>query len=491
MRTLVLTFLLAGLCSAGIIRVPSQQPTIQAGLNAAGDGDTVLVAADTYRERVTWPAIDGITLLGEQGAAATVIDAERNGRALAMNAVAYTSATVVEGFTIANGLVSGGAAGIDCRGAPVFRRNRISDNLGLQYTMGGGVHAEGAPTFFGNLFARDSLQVRDTPGFRYGGAVYCAGPGVFIDNVFSENAVFDSSCSGYRQGGAIHLASGAALVFGNLFVRNAARMLDGSGFAYGGAVSVGDDAAAVIANNTFVANVCAAHIGYGSAVWAPLGPSVVKNNIAVHDSVLGSGGGALASDSAAMVFDWNDAWHNHPNDYHNCTPGPNAISLDPLFAAAPFGDYCLSQVAAGQAEDSPCLDAGDSLRMAAPLDLDSLLREWTTRTDSVPDAGQADLGFHYAPWPLTGVLAPPAPRPARPLLVVSPSVVSEKQVRLNGPANAEMAVCDVTGRVVLRPGRLGADGHARITVAGLANGVYTVRAGTGDSAARARLLVRR
>jgi hypothetical protein len=37
-----------------IIYVPSQYPTIQQGLNAAQYGDTVLVAAETYLENITW-----------------------------------------------------------------------------------------------------------------------------------------------------------------------------------------------------------------------------------------------------------------------------------------------------------------------------------------------------------------------------------------------------------------------------------------------------
>ncbi len=52
----------------------------------------------------------------------------------------------------------------------------------------------------------------------------------------------------------------------------------------------------------------------------------------------------------------------------------------------PLGDYYLSQTAAGQAQTSPCVDAGDPL---------ATLPYGTTRTDEVPDAPPADIGFHY------------------------------------------------------------------------------------------------
>jgi len=72
--------------------------------------------------------------------------------------------------------------------------------------------------------------------------------------------------------------------------------------------------------------------------------------------------------------------------------GEGNISDDPLFATGPVGDYYLSCRAAGQAADSPCIDAGTGT--AETLGLDKL----TTRTDSVPDMGVVDMGYHY---PLT------------------------------------------------------------------------------------------
>src|SRR5262249_7974480 len=62
-----------GRLSANVIRVPADQPTIQAGINAALNGDTVQVAAGTYSENINFFG-KAITIVSEQGAAVTVID---------------------------------------------------------------------------------------------------------------------------------------------------------------------------------------------------------------------------------------------------------------------------------------------------------------------------------------------------------------------------------------------------------------------------------
>ncbi len=76
--------------------------------------------------------------------------------------------------------------------------------------------------------------------------------------------------------------------------------------------------------------------------------------------------------------------------------GGGNIDADPLFVSGPVGCYYLSQTAAGQVADSPCVDAGDRT---------SALVDGTTRTDEVADSGIVDMGHHY---PISGLI-PGAP----------------------------------------------------------------------------------
>jgi hypothetical protein len=71
--------------------------------------------------------------------------------------------------------------------------------------------------------------------------------------------------------------------------------------------------------------------------------------------------------------------------------GTGNINADPCFVAGPNGNYYLSQIASGQAFDSPCVDAGSDTAANLGMDL------FTTRTDDIGDTGIVDMGYHYLP----------------------------------------------------------------------------------------------
>src|SRR5690242_5154576 len=102
-RWILITFFACCACMsrAGIIHVPADQPTIQAGIDAAAPGDTVLVADGVYTGPGNRDLIlnKAITLASEHGMAACTIDCQLSGRGIDAE-VDGPDQAVVQGFTI-------------------------------------------------------------------------------------------------------------------------------------------------------------------------------------------------------------------------------------------------------------------------------------------------------------------------------------------------------------------------------------------------------
>jgi hypothetical protein len=64
-------------------------------------------------------------------------------------------------------------------------------------------------------------------------------------------------------------------------------------------------------------------------------------------------------------------------------------NADPLFINETAGDFHLSQIAAGQLVNSPCVDAGGNLGVFLGFTL------YSTATTGMSDLGIVDLGYHY------------------------------------------------------------------------------------------------
>ena|SRR5882762_8467466 len=77
----VIALLLVGLARAATtIHVPADQPTIQAAISAAQNGDTILVSPGTYAENIDFIG-KAITVKSTNGAKVTIIDAHQVGPA--------------------------------------------------------------------------------------------------------------------------------------------------------------------------------------------------------------------------------------------------------------------------------------------------------------------------------------------------------------------------------------------------------------------------
>jgi predicted outer membrane repeat protein len=180
-------------------------PTIQAGIDSAAVGDTVLVAAGTYGWTAQGTGNDygmiyirrgqnGFVLRGESGAQATVLDGEYRGRVMF---VAGWNDIVVEGLTIRRGM------------APAYG----------DWT-GGGLATHLSHDIYRECVFRDNIA-------NSGGAMWCGGVSSpqFIDCVFFNNQAIN--------GGAVFLINSSETpTFRNCtFTRNRASGTGGAFYA--------------------------------------------------------------------------------------------------------------------------------------------------------------------------------------------------------------------------------------------------------------------
>lgn len=157
--TTIVSLLGIGTADAATILVPTEQPTLQAGIDVAAPGDVVLVAAGSYsgsgNENLDFGGKD-IELRSESGPAVTTIQGpgvpEDGIQPRAFQFLSSeTPAALVEGFTIRDFHVidtpvaplGGGAVVIVGESSPTFRNCAF---LGNSYSdgAGGAVYAEGA-----------------------------------------------------------------------------------------------------------------------------------------------------------------------------------------------------------------------------------------------------------------------------------------------------------------------------------------------------------
>ncbi|MEO1007255.1 MAG: right-handed parallel beta-helix repeat-containing protein [Planctomycetota bacterium] len=294
-RTTTAAGALAVLLAAGAavaqttIRVPADAATIQAAIDLAVDGDTVLVAAGSYNEALLVGEL-AVTLRSEDGAGATTL----NGSGLDAPILTTVGTLTVEGFTF-TGAGFGGA--IDADGgslvvidsAFVANTNRGIDALATDVTVRGGSFTDnlaangGAGVYvLGGSLTIDGTSFRGNLGRGLGGAIAVRSATLdargldMIDNgdgeirdsggaasvpprvfgTFGGGAIYTSNVNGRIDsariiaskaafGGGLYIAAGGTLEVVNTLIADS---LTGTGAIYTNA------SAPIIANSTIVDN---------------------------------------------------------------------------------------------------------------------------------------------------------------------------------------------------------------------------------------------
>jgi len=318
----------------------------------------------------------------------------------------------VTGNTATNN--SGGGLSIrDCTGE--IRGNTISGNSAP--IRGGGLYMDGRliplppPLVVGNVISGNESQ------YHGGGCYLTTAEGTQIrDNIITDNTAVESGGGVYgnstvswslvgnritgnsaNEGGGLFNEEGDVEVSNNLFADNTAELR-------GGAIKLAG-MVCTMQNTTIVNNQ--ANDAHGGAIHAFNASLVGTNNILYFNSarfnvskeIYFAGGALFDLSYGDLEGGESTVYVENPGLY---TWGPGMIDADPLLLDGPNGMACLSQTAAGQAADSPCLDAGSGLATLTGYDTDLgevTMDQMSTRTDQLHDSGTVDMGWHNKGWP--------------------------------------------------------------------------------------------
>ena len=141
LRLFAFGLLITGMTLANIINIPADQPTIQAGIDTANDGDTVLVQPGNYFETIYWngnnKTIGSLFLLTNDTSyiSQTIIDGNNNGSVFTIYNVGESAGRII-GFTITNGYAGlsgiwpdGNGGGVNCISSDIEISNvRVINN---------------------------------------------------------------------------------------------------------------------------------------------------------------------------------------------------------------------------------------------------------------------------------------------------------------------------------------------------------------------------
>jgi len=347
----VIIMLSATAVKATIINVPADQTTIQAGINASVNYDTVRVAAGTYVENIDFGGkniVVGSWFLDASDPSyisSTIIDGGASGTVVTF-ANGETSAAKIIGFTIQNGN-GDNAGGIFCSySSPTISNNTLSGNAS-NYAGGGISCHSGSPTISYNTISGNTATTGS-------GGIDCSSSDAVIEhNIISGNTALGADAPG---GGISCFWSNPTISY-NTISGNTAGYFGGGIFCY--------EASPSISYNTISGN--SANSNFGGGIYCQSNPSPLIDHNTVTQNSAPYGGGIICWDSnptiTSTVF-WGDVTNVEIYLYGTSSPvitysdiqggwaGDGNIDCDPQFCDAPNGDFSLNS-------SSCCIGAGE------------------------------------------------------------------------------------------------------------------------------------
>src|SRR5665213_3038562 len=390
--------------------------TVQAAVNAALTGDTVLVTNGIYALTATIIITNVIILTSVNGSSVTILDGQQAGRCVTINGFAAT----VNGFTMRNGRAINGG-GVYCNGGTIqnciLTSNQAIGNDASDGSGGGAYIAYGTLSncvvyaniaqstnsyqnaWAGGVYSYGSIiqscvvsNNKCTSDYANGGGVVLVGGTLRNSRVVGNSAVALSYASGGGAYATILQLSVSSFIEACLFTNNSATTTDTHVYtaanAQGGGMYIGNGT--TVRNTLVTGNIAHSVAGFttGGGVWTSGSMlencTVAYNTATTQNGNIGTGGGVnwgYNDQGYNNIIMFNSAGNEPDNGEVNSSSYPmfinsdigsfvpatsllNCISSDPLFVNAAAGDFHLQT-------NSPCRNAGtNDIWMAAAQDLD-------------------------------------------------------------------------------------------------------------------------
>jgi len=332
-----LFFCLLSSLPAGIIRVPQDQPGIQAGINAAVNGDTVLVADSTYYENINFMG-KAITIasyyimdLDTNHISNTIINGSQPANPNAASVVSFVSGedttAVICGFTITGGTgtlydaVHKVGGGIYCSnsGARIVKNKIILNSVTHnQECLGGGIGTFPRQTLK-HILIEDNL-IESNSLYAQSGSL---GGGIFIDQgLIIHNKINNNLSSGGTSfagfGGGIFCASDTTIartlvkIIGNEITNNEATTTSANYGGEGGGIAADFGLVQILDNQITYNRTRGAQPQAAGVRLLYVGPSLVQNNNFSFNTssdpvgvLWGLGGGLAVYGSSGLIIKEN------------------------------------------------------------------------------------------------------------------------------------------------------------------------------------------
>ena len=350
-HALLLVIFVNLVCTGQIINIPGDQPSIQAGIDVADNGDTVLVQPGIYVENIDFSGKDitvaslFLTTQDTTQISQTIIDGDAAGSVVAFEND-ETNSAIITGFKIQNGYAENGG-GIYCFGSdPTINNNIIQGNhayaTGGFHSQGGGVYCNYSDAIICDNIITNNYASGALGGD--GGGIYCGYSNPVIRRILIKNNL------GGWGGGGIYCKNSSPLIVQNTIVYN-------TGSSSGGALYL-DFSHPILINNTLSRNSADWWKGGGIYNGNQSSPEVINTILYQNEALLE--GNEIWGENGSPVFSYCNiagGW-----------AGTGNIDSWPYFRDPDNNDFHLKSMEYGYSENSPCIDTGDPSLQDAVLD---------------------------------------------------------------------------------------------------------------------------